>query len=106
MLGDFNTTIPEYDISFAERLIHPVARLSNGRKLIRLSPHAVGMASAYVEVGDRVCVVLGCSVPIIFHREGDHFLNLGDTFIDGFMNGEATDGISDGKYKLQTFELH
>jgi hypothetical protein len=52
MLEDFNTRIPEYDISFAERLIYHVARLSNGRKLIRLSPHAVGMASAHVEVGD------------------------------------------------------
>jgi hypothetical protein len=42
----------------------------------------------------------------MFRRQENYFLNTGEVFIDGFMDGEAVNGLADGKYMLETFELH
>jgi hypothetical protein len=42
----------------------------------------------------------------MFRYQGNYFLNIGKIFIDGFMDGEAVDGLADRKYMLENFELH
>jgi hypothetical protein len=42
----------------------------------------------------------------MFRHQGNYFLNIGMIFIDGFMDGEAVDGLADRKYMLENFELH
>jgi hypothetical protein len=62
-----------------------------------------------MEEGDLVCVVLGCSVPLILRRVvgfGEHYINLGDAYVHGFMSGEALLGLQSGKYTSKFFEIH
>ena len=52
-----------------------------------------GLAHQEVEVGDEVCVLVGCSVPVVlrFHERGQ-YLFLGDAYVQGWMNGEMLEG--------------
>lgn len=49
--------------------------------------------------GDFVCIVFGCSVPIVLREQehgeganrGTHFEFLGECYVDGMMDGQALD---------------
>jgi hypothetical protein len=56
-----------------------------------------------MEEGDVVCVLLGCKVPLILRPVGDNFKVVGDAYVNGFMNGEALENVSDDEEGLQEF---
>jgi hypothetical protein len=47
--------------------------------------------------GDKLCVLLGCSAPVVLREVDSHCELLGDVYIPGCMKGEVVDGS--GKYK-------
>jgi len=56
-------------------------------------------------VGDIICVPLGCSTPIILREYGQCYLYVGDAYVDGYMYGRAIDEWESGQRKLQSFVL-
>jgi hypothetical protein len=76
----------------------------NGEKLFGLGP---GRA----RVGDFICILYGCSVPVILREhitEEDHYYEvIGESFIYGLMDGEVREGLSeeDIREKTMTFKL-
>jgi hypothetical protein len=65
----------------------------------------IGIATQEVIEGDIICIPLGCYHPIILRRVEDHYINLGETFVDGYMYGEAMDLLERGELKLEEFKL-
>jgi hypothetical protein len=70
----------------------------------------IGLAPKYVEEGDIVCVLLGCSVPVILRPANDpvnaglyHFI--GESHIHSIMDGEVMARLEDGDYELQDFTI-
>jgi hypothetical protein len=55
--------------------------------------------------GDLICVLLGCSTPLILRECKGYYTYIGDAFVDGYMYGKAIDELNDGARELQTFEL-
>ncbi|KAL8410422.1 hypothetical protein RB596_000195 [Gaeumannomyces avenae] len=50
----------------------------------------MGIGPSETEVGDTVSVILGGGVPYIIRRHGtDHWLFVGEAYVNGLMNGEA-----------------
>ncbi|ORX93677.1 hypothetical protein BCR34DRAFT_441785, partial [Clohesyomyces aquaticus] len=52
----------------------------------------VGLAPADTEKGDNICVLFGCSVPVILRRreqKSPSYKLIGECFVDGFMDGKA-----------------
>jgi hypothetical protein len=52
-----------------------------------------GLAPTSAQEGDLICILFGCSVPVILRRVGppdDHFYYLiGEAYVHGIMDGEA-----------------
>ncbi|KAK9773234.1 putative Heterokaryon incompatibility protein [Seiridium cardinale] len=71
-----------YDIIMRMSLRLMVSR--NGR---------VGMVPEKANKGDLVCVLFGCSVPVLLRKSehGDGFTLVGECFLDGCMNGSLLD---------------
>lgn len=69
------------------------------RRLFFASKGCVGAAASEVRKGDRVCVLLGCNVPLAVRSEGDHYLVVGGTYVYGMMNGEVMQDVKEGKLK-------
>jgi hypothetical protein len=75
------------------------------RRFFVSSSKAMGIAAQEVIEGDIVCIPLGCCHPIILRRVKDHYINLGEAFVDGYMYGEAMDLLERGRLKLEEFKL-
>lgn len=44
-------------------------------------------------VGDYVCVLPGCRLPLLARNKGDHWMLLGDCYVYGMMYGEMMAGM-------------
>jgi hypothetical protein len=64
----------------------------------------------FTEVGDLVVVIPGMKVPLVLRRRkeegGGGYINLGDSFIDVFMFGEAVKDLGEGKSESELFTMH
>lgn len=54
-----------------------------------------------VQRGDLFCIVIGCSVPLVLRPCEGKFLILGESFIQGYMDGQMRTGIEEGKFSIQ-----
>jgi len=55
--------------------------------------------------GDLICIPLGCCHPVILRKVEEHYVNLGEAYVDGYMYGEAMEMLERGELKLEEFEL-
>jgi hypothetical protein len=66
----------------------------------------IGIGPRNMTVGDKVCLLFGCSSAIILTTKdvsrGRHKI-VGDAYCDGFMKGEAVTGIEEGTDKPEMF---
>ncbi|KAK5658307.1 hypothetical protein OQA88_2282 [Cercophora sp. LCS_1] len=53
--------------------------------------------------GDKICVLFGCSVPVILGEEKGYCTFLGDAYLPGCMMGGAVDGMNPGEGLRATF---
>jgi hypothetical protein len=54
-------------------------------------------------VGDKIAIILGCSTPIVIRPQGNHFLVLGEAYVQGLMDGEALEFLKSGQCEVQDF---
>jgi hypothetical protein len=51
-----------------------------------------GNREQQIESGDLLCIVFGCSVPLVIRPCGEYHHTLGEAYVQGLMNGEAIQG--------------
>lgn len=75
------------------------------------SKGGIGLAELS-QIGDEVWILFGCSQPIILRRQDNHYLAVGNVYLDDAMEGEALRGIpnhvkgdSFGGYKIESISL-
>jgi hypothetical protein len=56
--------------------------------------------------GDLLCVLWGCSVPLVLRIEGDHHVLVGECYAYGIMDGEAAIMVAQDILKEEIFVLH
>jgi hypothetical protein len=78
----------------------------NGRRFFLSSSGQMGVAPHIAEVGDIICILFGSPCPVILRPHDGYHTVIGDAYVYGLMYGEAMEGLSDGKYTTQEFELH
>ncbi|KAI0514646.1 heterokaryon incompatibility protein-domain-containing protein [Xylaria bambusicola] len=80
--------------SFFGRFFDTVMRMS--LRLMVTRNGRIGMVSEKASKGDLVCVLLGCSVPVLLRQSGGEgegtFKLVGECFLDGFMDGAGLGG--------------
>jgi hypothetical protein len=65
----------------------------------------MGLSPLGTKVGDEICVLLGCSQPLVVRRVGDHHLVVGQCYVYGMMFGEMMDEMEAGRLKAETFHF-
>jgi hypothetical protein len=56
-------------------------------------------------IGDIICVLLGCDVPVLLHKEENGFRLVGECYCHGVMKGEMLHALEVGDADLVEFEL-
>lgn len=65
------------------------------------------MAPPSSRIGDIVCVLFGCNMPVVLREmEGGHYIFVGECYADGIMDGEAMKDLADGKNTVVEFRIH
>lgn len=75
--------------SFYSRFHDTTVKMS--RRLVTLRNGGLGTAPRRAQKGDLVCILFGCSVPVVLREtsESGTFSFVGECYVDGFMEGEA-----------------
>ncbi len=59
------------------------------RRLVVTERGYLGLAPEHVLTGDLVTIMMGSQVPLVLRQVQQHYMFIGDAFIDGVMDGEA-----------------
>jgi hypothetical protein len=89
---------PTFDAkSFFELIMTAVElELEEEKFLVSTKKGYIGWAYPKVRPGDHVCILTGCSVPVILRRREEGGFNLlGDGYFEGMMKGETVAKLSD-----------
>jgi hypothetical protein len=65
----------------------------------------LGLAPKGAIVGDIICVLEGCPVPVVLREVDAHFVLVGTSFVEGLMDGETLELYERGEVSTQRFEL-
>jgi hypothetical protein len=70
---------------------------------------SLGLAKGAIIPDYRVCILLGCSVPMIIRRvpdsEREEYILIGEGYIHGMMDGEAIDKLDKGEYEVKKITI-
>lgn len=78
-----------------------------GRTMAITSQGYIGAMPQEVQSGDLVCVLFGCSVPVVLRKRPDSnsYAFVGECYLHGFMDAEAIALHVEGKLAEQNFIL-
>jgi hypothetical protein len=65
------------------------------------------MGPRIVRKGGQICVLLGCSIPLLLRKgeENSSYHVIGECYLDIFMNGEVLDEVGNAMFSIEIFEL-
>ncbi|KAN0090561.1 HET domain containing protein [Hyaloscypha variabilis] len=75
------------------------------RRLFTTVAGNVGLGGNLCRPGDLICILLGCSTPIVLRPKQLAFQLIGEAYVHGSMDGEAMKGVEAGKYYMRDFEI-
>jgi len=105
------TALPEHVKSFLEVARDVVwnRRTFQGNKNYNAQP-IVGLIPRCAKAGDAVCIIYGCSVPVVLREqrgENDHhyWQLIGEAYVHGHMDGEGISEMSPAMLESATVEF-
>lgn len=79
--------------------------MMNRRRMFFSENERIGMTNRRARAGDMVCILIGCRFPVVLRKVEEHYMLIGEAYVEDFMNGEALRDI--GKvYRIEGFEIH
>lgn len=63
----------------------------------------MGLAPMAAQIEDIICILYGCSVPVVLRPHKGGFQFVGECYIHGMMDGEA---VEQPGYNKEEFGLH
>lgn len=95
--------------------LRKVQEVTWGRALITSKDEHLGIAHERVAKGDSICILYGCSVPVVLRRisassvgQNASYNFIGECYVHDMMEGEAFDLVrarNEPKFSKETFEL-
>src|SRR5262249_50309866 len=65
----------------------------------------MGFARPGTRMGDEVCILHGCKVPLIIRSVDNEYALVGDAYLSGMMKGEMVEKQEEGVFQLENVTL-
>lgn len=76
------------------------------RRLMISANGYIGLATKRVRSGDLICILFGCSTPVLLRpNDGGGFQLVGECYVHGLMEGKAMEWMDEGKYQTEVFNI-
>ncbi|KAJ8111178.1 hypothetical protein OPT61_g6167 [Boeremia exigua] len=85
--------------------IHVLLKSCDKRKVAVLQNGLMALVPVFSQPGDLVYVLPGASVPFLFRKQDNHYIFIGDCFVQGIMFGEAWDSTHTEPLETLTVNL-
>ncbi len=80
---------------------------NRNRRVFAITERSLGFVARESKEGDTICILLGCSVPVVLRDIGDSaFEFVGECYIHGLMEGEFMHLASENAWKPERIEIH
>jgi hypothetical protein len=106
LLAALRAKYDDVSIRWAKSWMISVFTVVKRRRLFISGSGLIGLGPEKVEVRDIICILLGCSVPVILRPQDDHYIFLGEACVPGYMQGKAMEELAKGKFQLESFKIH
>ena len=113
--GKVGTPLTKAHDALVNKFVQRVQEVVLNRRLVETECRRLGLAPYRVKRGDFVCILFGCSVPILLRQQNDadtheeYFQIIGDCYIHGIMDGQLIEMArrESGNYTIpkQLFEI-
>jgi hypothetical protein len=100
LLRDADPRIPD-----AAEFLDRVRSSTGKRRFVITKERRMGLVPARSQSNDMICILLGCTVPVVLRQAGANFRFLGESYVNDLMKGEAISGIATGLFALQEFQI-
>ena len=94
---NLGTPLTKAHDALVSKFVQRVQEVVLNRRLIKTKRGRLGLAPCRAKKGDLVCVLFGCSVPVLLrqHKDADtlekYFRIIGECYIHGIMDGQAVE---------------
>jgi hypothetical protein len=78
----------------------------NNQRFCTTENKYMGLFPKDTQVGDLVCVLFGCGMPVILRPYKDGYQFIGEAYVHGWMDGEAMRRYYFGKLSAKTFKIY
>jgi hypothetical protein len=89
-----------------DRFLEAAMNVCIGRRIFITKSGCLGLGPAAMTTGDHVCVLYGGNVPFILRAKDEHFILIGECYVDTLMNGQAIERYKKGNLTEMIFEIH
>jgi hypothetical protein len=81
---------------------------TDGGILFRSRSGYLGVTKKHVglHADDLICIILGANVPFILRKTYDHYVLIGDAYVEGLMHGEGLKLMQQGEVVVETIDIH
>ena len=106
---DLDTTKMMSTIPFtnAKSFLQRVQSVTWSRKFFVTEGHpgCPGIGPADCQVGDNICILFGCSVPVILRPCGDKYRLIGECYAQSMMGGEAVQAFRERRSISKNYQI-
>lgn len=75
------------------------------RRFVTSSKGYMGLVPIDTQVGDTICVVFGCPLPVILRPVNGYFVFIGEAYVHQWMDGQAMQLYKTGELKRAAFQV-
>ena len=90
---------------FQKSLVASMMQNTCARTLVLTKKGYLGLGPTRAQKGDLVCVLYGCSVPVVIRKYGRNHRFVGESYVHGLMNGAAVQQFLEGTIQEREFIL-
>jgi hypothetical protein len=85
---------------------HAIVRNIFKRGLFITSNGGLGIAQDSILGGDLICILFGCSIPVVLREADGHYILISDACVSGYMYGKGIEELEQGRLGSEHFEIH
>ena len=105
-LDEYFLRIPEQVPDAARDPLERVFRFSRTRRLVVTEEGRLGLGPVAAKRGDVMCVLLGCSVPMVLRPCGaEEYRIVGVAYVHGIMEGEVIEWLGRGERRFEAIAI-
>ena len=78
---------------------------ASGRRIFLTEKGFLGLGPPDCRIGDQLTILLGADFPYLLRLDGDYYELIGETYVEGIMNGEVLENFRLGQVEMQAISI-